>query len=93
MTKCLNDTYRGVLEFAYSLYGTYGKFTSKDIGGDDGCMNALRSKGYIKRGKDRRWRVTDDGEDYLRTYVLNRKEKIRTDNDWDAREAVQSAVY
>ena len=93
MTKCLNDTYRGVLEFAYSLYGTFGKFTSKDIGGDDGCMNALRSKGYIKRGKDRKWRVTDDGEDYLRTYVLNRKEKIRTDNDWEAREAVQSAVY
>lgn len=93
MTKSLNDTYRGVLEFAYSLYGTYGKFTSRDIGGDDGCMNALRSKGYIKRGKDRKWRVTDDGEDYLRTYVLNRKEKIRIDNDWDAREAVQSAVY
>jgi hypothetical protein len=93
MTKSLTDTYRGVLEFAYSLYGTYGKFTSKDIGGDDGCMNALRSKGYIKRGKDRKWRVTDDGEDYLRTYVLNRKEKIRTDNDWDAREAVQNAVY
>ena len=93
MTKSLSDPYRGVLEFAYSLYGTYGKFTSKDIGGDDGCMNALRSKGYIKRGKDRKWRVTDDGEDYLRTYVLNRKEKIRIDNDWDAREAVQSAVY
>lgn len=93
MTKCLSDTYRGVLEFAYSLYGTYGKFTSKDIGGDDGCMNALRSKGYIKRGKDRKWKVTDDGEDYLRTYVLNRKEKPKTDNDWEAREAVQSAVY
>lgn len=93
MTKCLNDTYRGVLEFAYSLYGTYGKFTSRDIGGDDGCMNALRSNGYIKRGKDRKWRVTDDGEDYLRTYVLNRKGKPMIDNDWDAREAVQSAVY
>jgi hypothetical protein len=93
MTKSLTDPYRGVLEFAYSMYGTHGKFTSKDIGGDDGCMNALRSKGYIKRGKDRKWRVTDDGEDYLRTYVLNRKEKPKTDNDWEAREAVQSAVY
>lgn len=93
MTKCLNDTYRGVLEFAYSMYGTYGKFTSRDVGGDDGCMNALRSKGYIKRGKDRKWKVTDDGEDYLRTYVLNRKGIPKIDNDWDAREAVQSAVY
>ena len=93
MTKCLTDPYRGVLEFAYSMYGTYGKFTSRDVGGDDGCMNALRSKGYIQRSKDKKWRVTDDGEDYLRTYVLNRKEKPKTDNDWEAREAVQSAVY
>jgi len=84
MTGYMTDEYRNKLEYAYSLFGTWGSFTAKDIRAKAEVMNALRSKGYIKRTSARGpWKVTDEGDEYIRQYI-KKPEKI--ENQWSDRE-------
>jgi len=84
MTGYMNDEYRDALEYAYRLFGTWGSWTAKDIRAKAPVVNALRSKGYIERTKFRGpWRVTDEGEDYVRQWI-KKPEKI--ESQWADRE-------
>lgn len=91
MTGYMTDEYRDKLEYAYSLFGTFSSFTAKDIRAKASIMNVLKSKGYIKRDSVRGpWRVTEEGEDYIRKYIKN-PEKL--ENDWEARAVFDSPAY
>ncbi len=91
MSTFMTDEYRERLEYAYSLFGTFGSFTAKDIRAKATVMNALKSKGYIKRDSIRGpWRVTEDGEAYIRKYIKN-PEKV--ENDWESRSVFDSPDY
>jgi len=84
MTGYMTDEYRGLLEYAYKLFGTHASFTAKDIRAKATAMNALRGKGYIKRSSTRGpWKVTDEGEDYVRQYL---KKPEKQESQWADRE-------
>ena len=91
MSTFMTDEYRDRLEYAYSLFGTFSSFTARDIRAKASTMNVLKSKGYIKRDSVRGpWRVTEDGEDYIRKYL---KKPDKVENDWESRAVFDSPVY
>ncbi len=91
MTGYMTDEYRDRLEYAYSLFGTFGSFTAVDIRAKATVMNALKSKGYISRVSTRGpWKVTDEGENYIRKYI---KSPEKVENDWESRTVFDSPAY
>jgi len=84
MTGYMTDEYRDKLGYAYGLFGTFGSFSAKDIRAKAEVMNALRSKGFIKRVSFRGpWKITDEGEDYIRQYI---RPVEKVENAWSDRE-------
>lgn len=91
MAHAMTDEYIKVLDYAYSVFGTYSSFTAKDIHAKAPVINALFRKGFIKRTMVRGpWKVTDEGEDYCRKYC---KKQETVESDWNCREVFDGPVY